>query len=187
LRGRTLWALAAIWLLSATAAVEAGGQSRAPFDQGLSHKGRDLTLRSTSLKEATFLKVDVYWVGLYLETAHTPSDRIINSTQVKAFVFHFLRDVKSAKLQKAWIEDLTASCLVDCESVIAQGRILARKMPDVVSNTKIAYVLFPDHVDILVDGRALGTLMGASASNAILTTFLGPEAPRKLRNDLISP
>jgi hypothetical protein len=185
LRRGTLAALGAIWILSGSAAAEAGAGSRTPFQQNLSHGGSDLTLHSASLKEATFLKVDVYWIGLYLEAADTPPDSVISSTQVKAFVFHFLRDVKSAKLQEAWIQDLTLSCKTGCRSVLAQGRVLARSMPDIQSSQKIAYILFSDRVEVLIDGTSLGTLVGASATQAILATFLGPTAPLEMRNDLI--
>jgi hypothetical protein len=179
--------LVAIWILYGTAVAESGTGSRAPFEKSLSHGGSDLFLRSASLKEATFLKVNVYWVALYLEAVSTPPDSVINSSQVKAFVFHFLRDVKSAKLQEAWIQDLTLSCKSGCRSVIAQGRVLARSMPDVRASQKIAYILFSDRVEVLIDGTVLGTLVGASATRAILATFLGPTAPLELRNDLIGP
>jgi len=181
-----LWALAAIWLLSVATAAPGSGP-RTPFEQSLSYGGRDLVLRSASLKEVSFLKVDVYWVGLYLEAANTPADSIFDSNQVKAFVFHFLRDVSSSELQEAWIQDLTLSCESDCRPVIAQGRILARRMADVHASQEIAYVLFPDRVVVLIDGKALGTMVGASATRAILATFLGPKAPLKLRKDLIGP
>lgn len=180
-------ALVTILILSGTTAAEAGRGSRTPLDQRLSHEGRDLVLRSASLKEVTFLKVNLYWVGLYLEAAGTPPDSIYSSNQVKAFVFHFLRDVKGAELQESWIRDLTVSCESDCRSVIAQGRALARKMPDIRSSQKIAYVLSSDRVDILIDGSILGTLVGANSSRAVLATFLGPKAPLKLRKDLINP
>jgi len=185
LKRGALVALAAIWIVSGSAAAEDRAGSRTPFARTLSHGDSDLILRSASLKEATFLKVDVYWVGLYLEAADTPSDSLISSTQVKAFVFHFLRDVKSVKLQEAWIEDLTLSCRTGCRSVIAQGRVLARGMPDIRSSQKIAYILYSDRVEVLIDGTALGTMVGANATQAILATFLGPTAPLEMRNDLM--
>jgi len=182
-----LCALVAIWILSGTATADPGSGPRTPFDRNLSYGGCDLVLRSASLKEVSFLKVDVYWVGLYLEAANTPADSILSSNQVKAFVLYFLRNVSSSELQEAWIQDLTLSCESDCRPVIAQGRILARTMPDVRSSQKFAYVLFPDRVVVLIDGRVLGTMVGASATRAILATFLGPKAPLKLRTDLTGP
>jgi hypothetical protein len=178
-------ALAAVALLPGK--VVAGAGSRGPFHHSRSYEGHHLVLRSASLKEATFLRVNVYWIGLYVETASAPPDSVLHSNQVKAFVFHFLRDVKSAKLQEAWIQDLTVSCESGCRSVIAQGRVLARRMPDVRASQEIAYVLLPNRVEVLVDGDSLGTLVGASAPPAILATFLGPKAPAKLRTDLIGP
>jgi len=177
--------LAAIWILSTGAAAHAATGTRSPLTQRLPHDGQDLFLQSVSLREATFLKVNVYWVGLYAEAVSTPADSILHSDQTKAFVFHFLRDVKSAKLGDAWIQDLTESCESGCGSVIAQGRVLAKRMPDIHCSQKIAYILFPDRVEILIDGVSLGTLNGADASQAVLATFLGPKAPEELRRDLV--
>jgi hypothetical protein len=186
LKRESLQALAACWiLLGTTPAVCAASAPSPPFARSLSHGDCDLVLRSASLKEATLFKVNVYWIGLYLETANTPPDSIIDSKQVKAFVFHFLRDVKSDKLQSAWIQDLTAACVENCAPVIAQGRVLARKMPDIHSSQKIAYILLPDRVEVLLDGVSMGTLVGESSTRAIQATFLGPQAPLKLRQDLV--
>jgi hypothetical protein len=178
-------ALAAVWLLAGPPAT-AGTRTDAPFERTLSYDGHDLMLRSASLKEATLFKVDVYWVALYLEMVDTPPGKIRSSPQVKAFVFHFLRNVSGEKLREAWIQDLTVSCQAGCDSVIAQGRILAGRMPDVRPSQKVAYVLFPDRVDVLVDGVLLGTLTGADAPRAVQATFLGPKAPPKLRKELVA-
>ena len=186
LKREIVGALAALWITSGVATAQAGAGSRPLLDESLHHEGCDLALRSSSLKEATFLNVNVYWVGLYLEAAGTPADSIIKSSQVKAFVFHFLRDVKSTKLGEAWIKDLTASCETGCDSVIAQGKVLAGSMPDVRSSQKIAYVVFADQVDVLIDGVTLGSLLGTDAARAILATFLGPRAPSRMRKDLFS-
>jgi hypothetical protein len=175
--------LAAAWILAAPGA--SGGEAKAPFDQTLSYDGHDLRLRSASLKEVSVLKVDVYWVALYLETVDTPPGSIRNSTQVKAFVFHFLRNVSGARIQEAWIGDLTAACETGCDAVIAQGRVLAAKMPDVLPSQTVAYILFPDRVDVIVEGAYLGSLTGVDASRAVQATFLGPKAPAKLRKELV--
>jgi hypothetical protein len=176
--------VAAVWILAGTAGAEAG-EPRAPFDRTLSYDGHDLVLKGASLKEASFLKINVYWVALYLESVNTPPGSIRSSAQVKAFVFYFLRDVAGSKLQKAWIQDLTASCEAGCGPVLAQGRVLAAKLPDIRSSQKVAYVLFPDRVDVLVDGVTLGTLRGKDAPRAVQATFLGPKAPAKLRKELV--
>ena len=60
-------------------------------------------------------------------------------------------------------------------------------MPDVRSSQKIACVLFPDRVDVLIDGVLLGSLMGEQATRAVEATFLGPTASSGLPKDLIGP
>lgn len=179
--------LALGWILAGMTAGAAAAGPAPPLHHRLAYGDRALVLRSASLKEVSLLKVNVYWVGLYLEAATTPRDSLFNPQQVKAFVFHFLRDVKSEKIQEGWIGDLTASCVTGCPPVIAQGRRLAARMPDVRSSQEVAYILYPDRVDVFIDGVTLGSLRGADASRAVLATFLGPKAPMKLRRDLIDP
>lgn len=186
MKRRVLRVLTLVCILAGAATGEAAAGSSSPLRHRLVYGDRPLVLRSASLKEVSFLKVNVYWVGLYLEAPTTPRDSLFNPQEIKAFVFHFLRDVKSEKIRKGWIEDLE-TCAAECPTVIAQGRSLAAKMPDVRSSQEVAYILYPDRVDVFIDGVALGSLRGRDASKAILATFLGPKAPMKLRRDLIDP
>ena len=165
--------------------LDAGASSGSPLDRRLPLTTCDLVLRSESLRQVTLFNVDVYWVGLYLELANAPPESVLCSNQVKAFVFHFVRDVKSDKLQESWIRNLATCCPADCRSVIAEGKALARRLPDIQSSQEVTYVLFPERVEIFVAGEKLGTLLGEKATRAILATFVGPKASSQLRKDLL--
>jgi hypothetical protein len=186
-RGQFLPAAAAIGLVTGLSAAPATAGPTSPLKARFTYHGHQFSLRSTSLRQVTLFKVNVYWVGLYMETEETAPARTGGPRPAKAFVFHFLRDVKSDKIQKGWIEDLSECCESGCSPVIDQGKALAKRLPDVRSSQEIAYVLFDDRVDVLIDGALLGSLEGAPASRAVLATFLGPKAPWDLRRDLIGP
>ena len=185
MKRQTFQLLAVLGLLTGPVLTQTAAGSSSPLERHLPIDTCNLVLRSTSLRQVSIFNVDVYWVGLYLEMANAPAESVMCSNQVKAFVFHFLRDVKSDKLQESWMKDLSTSCPSDCRSVIEQGRALARRLPDIHSSQEIAYVLFPQRVEVLIDGEMLGTLVGRSATRAILATFLGPKAPSELRRDLL--
>jgi hypothetical protein len=157
------------------------------FEEQTVLEGRVLELRSLAVKEATFFEVDVYAVGLYLEDDSLLANTILSSSQTKALVVRFLREIKRKKLADSWIRDLRASCGPGCDSLLTAASDLTKKLPDVKKGQTITYVVFPDYVVVSLDGVALGTLRGPEASRAILAAVLGERAPRRLREDLLRP
>ena len=70
----------------------------------ISVDSRTLVLNGMGLREATFLKVDVYVAGLYLEKTSSDAEEIIRSDQAKRLVMKFVRAVGRKDLVKAWNE-----------------------------------------------------------------------------------
>ena len=151
------------------------------------YNGKVLALRSSAIKEVSFLKIDVYEVGLYLESASTPPDSFLASVQVKALRLRFLADVKGKKLAEAWMKDLRLYCESGCDSLVAQGQPIAEKLPDIPTGQIVSYVVLPDRVDVVVGQVLIGQLEGPEASHTILAAFLGPKAPTALRAELLQP
>src|SRR5215813_8409365 len=66
--------------------------------------GSTLTLNGLGLRQATFLKVNVYVAALYV--AHVSSDAhvLLGSNTPKELILHFLHNVSDDELKKAWEE-----------------------------------------------------------------------------------
>ncbi len=63
-----------------------------------------LKLNGMGTRKATFLKVKVYVMGLYLEEKSQDGPAIATSDQGKKIVMHFVRGVSQSDLQDAWQE-----------------------------------------------------------------------------------
>ena len=66
--------------------------------------GKRLVLNGMGMRQATFLKVDVYVAGLYLEQPSSDPGLILQSKQTKQIVLKFVRDVGRGDIVKAWNE-----------------------------------------------------------------------------------
>src|SRR5262249_39763736 len=61
-----------------------------------------LTLNGLGLRQATMLKINVYVAALYVAQKSMDANTILASNTPKQLVLHFVRDVDSANLKKAW-------------------------------------------------------------------------------------
>jgi hypothetical protein len=147
--------------------------------------GVALGLYSSALKEVTFLAVDVYAVGLFLEDLQTPPDKVLSSRQRKSITLTFLRDVTREKLAQAWIRDLSVFCRAPCDSLLAQARAAARNLPDIDKGQTVSYHLSPGRAEIYVEDEHIGGIAGDSADRVVLGAFIGDRAARKLREALL--
>src|SRR2546428_6400950 len=95
--------------LSVAAQATAGDLAGVTLPDQIQVDSRTLVLNGMGLREATFLKVDVYVAGLYLETKSSDPGAIIHSDQAKRLVMKFVRAVGRKDLVKAWDESFEES------------------------------------------------------------------------------
>src|SRR5262249_48725361 len=100
------WMLAAIL---AAGSIEAGTLAGVTLPDQITVDSKTLVLNGIGLREATWLKVDVYVAGLYLETKSSDPEAIIGSEQTKRLVMRFVRAVDRAALLKGWNEGFEKS------------------------------------------------------------------------------
>src|SRR5206468_927651 len=107
-RRRTMRILAAVpWMVAGVLAagpVAAGERAGVSLPDRITVETKTLTLNGMGLREATWLKVDVYVAGLYLETRSSDPEAIIASEQTKRLVMRFVRAVDRDALLKGWNE-----------------------------------------------------------------------------------
>lgn len=145
----------------------------------------ELTLYSTAVKKATFMKVKVYAVGLYVNRTVLDPDQLSDPRRTKAFVLTFLRDVERKKLAECFLNDFRRACDNACEaSLTAQAEATAGRLPDIAEGDRITYLLLEDEVHVLVNDLPIGQLEGETASRVVLDAFIGERAPADLRRDL---
>ena len=80
---------------------ECGGVS---FPEQVQAEGTTLKLNGLGLRQATFMKVNVYVVALYVAQTSSDANAILDSNAPKELILHFVRDVGRKDLSKGWDE-----------------------------------------------------------------------------------
>jgi chalcone isomerase-like protein len=139
---------------------------------------RTLVLNGMGLREATFLKVDVYVAGLYLETKSSDPGAIIRSSQVKRLVMKFVRDVGRKDLVKAWDESFKETAGASLPALKDRVAILDSYMSDVPNGAVMSFTSVPGSgVAVEVQGAVKGTIAGTDFSEALFGIWLGSSPP----------
>jgi hypothetical protein len=136
---------------------------------------KTLTLNGVGLRTATMFKVKVYLAGLYLESRSSDADKIMQSTQRKRLVLHFLHEAKRSQVAEAWREGLQEN-VRDLRPL--EGRLdrLAAAMPDLKKGDQVTFDFTRDAVDVTLNAGAPKTVLGRDFSSAMLAMWLGPAA-----------
>ncbi len=137
-----------------------------------------LTLNGLGLREATFLKVDVYVAGLYLENPSADADAILASTGPKVLHMHFVRKVGRADITKAWSEGFAKNLGAEATPLAGDIERLNGWMDDMAKGDSLRFTWTADGaVEVAVKGSRRGTVEGAAFARGLLAVFLGPEPP----------
>jgi hypothetical protein len=137
-----------------------------------------LTLNGLGLREATFLKVDVYVAGLYLESASSDADAILASTGPKVLHMHFVRKVGRSDIAEAWSEGFAKNLGAEASALAGDVERLNGWMEDMRKDDSLRFTWTGDgSVEVTVKGSRRGTIEGAAFARGLLAVFLGPEPP----------
>jgi hypothetical protein len=149
--------------------------------------GKTLLLNGLGLREATFLKVDVYVAGLYLESRSADAAAILVSPGSKRLVMQFVRDVKRDELVKAWQHGFDANAGAALPAMKDRidrfnGWMTDMKVGETMSYTwtggdAVGGDVAGDGVAVEIKGRAVGTIEGEDFGRALLAIWLGDSPP----------
>ena len=173
-----MWYVAfVIWALFAVGAASAAELAGVAMPESISVGEKTLELNGLGLREATFLKVDVFVGGLYLEQKTHDPDEIIQSQQTKQVVMHFVRNVDAKDLRKAWTKGFKKNAgetLLTLSSRIDQ---LNGWMSTMRISHRMTFTFDRNNVDVHVKGSKRGTISGKDFSRAMLSIWFGPKPP----------
>ncbi len=140
--------------------------------------GKTLVLNGLGMRTATFLKVKVYVIGLYLERKSSDAKAIIESNQAKRIDMHFVHDVTATKLRDGWSEAFESN-YQDVASIKGEISKFNASMRDVKSGDTIVLDFSGDTVDVLVNATKIDSIKGNAFQQAALSIWLGPKPPNK--------
>lgn len=139
---------------------------------------RTLVLNGLGLREATFLRVDVYVAGLYLERKSDDAASILASDEAKRLSMRFVRGVGREDQVKHWNEGFQKNAAKDLPAVRDRVRTLTSWVVDVNEGDTIVLTYLPEKgVAVEIKGKVAGTIPGADFARALFSLWLGPEPP----------
>ena len=140
--------------------------------------GKVLALNGIGLREATFLKVDVYVAGLYLEHPSSDPATILGTPGLKRIVLHFVRDVSKGDIVKAWNEGFSNNAVVPVGQLQPEIARLNAWMPSFKKGDTLVLTFYPGvGVTVDVNGTRKGVLPGDDFARSLLSIWLGPKPP----------
>jgi Chalcone isomerase-like len=182
-------ALAIPLLLTLLAAVSvfAGEMAGVKLPDRITVDGKTLVLNGMGLREATFLKVDVYVAGLYLEEKTSDPSRILDTRETRRLVLKFVRGVSQREMTKAWSEGFEKSAGKGLPSMKDRIATLNSWMSDLDKGDTLVFTEIPARgVAVEVKGEARGEIPGDDFARALWGIWLGPSPPNPgLRKGLL--
>jgi Chalcone isomerase-like len=150
----------------------------ASFPEQMPSEGGTLKLNGLGLRQATFLKVDVYVAALYVAETSGDPNAILNSNAPKELILHFVRDVGRADLGKGWDEGFENNASSQLPALKERIEAFKGLMADMNKGQRLRLVFKPGagtRVD--VSGTVKGAIAGDDFARALFSIWLGPRPP----------
>ncbi|HEY3174434.1 MAG TPA: chalcone isomerase family protein [Candidatus Polarisedimenticolia bacterium] len=143
--------------------------------------GSTLVLNGMGLREATWLKIEVYVAGLYLEARSSDARAILRAELPKRIVFVFVRAVGRERLIKEWDESFKANVGKDFTALKDRVARLHSWMPDAVSKGDEMRLTYLPGKGVVVEikGETMGTIPGADFARCLFSIWLGARPPNQ--------
>lgn len=149
-------------------------------------QGKTLKLNGTGLRQATFLKINAYAAGLYLENTMHDGDAIATSDQLKSIEMVFMRDVSAKQMSDAFQEGFDKNCVADCARLKPDIGKLQGLLKDMKKGEAMAFHFLGDGVDLLIRGQKAGKIGDKAFSHQLIRCWIGKNPPNsELKEGLV--
>jgi len=134
--------------------------------------GKTLALNGLGLRRATFLKVKVYVMGLYLERTSGDADAIIGSGESKRVQMHFVRNVSAEDGRDAIMRGFKNNT-EDLVSISDEIATFDASVRDMKTGDVMVLDFSGDTVDVVINGSEVASVSGRPVQRALLSIWLG--------------
>lgn len=156
----------------------AGKKAGITMPDTVSVGNKTLVLNGMGLREATWLKVDVYVAALYVETASSDPARLINSDQTKRLVLRFVRDVGRDDILKAWNDGFKNNATVPLGRIQSNIDRLNTWTPAFKDGDTLVFTYVPGAgVAVDINGARKGVIKDDDFARSLFAIWLGPKPP----------
>ena len=140
-------------------------------------EGKTLKLNGAGLRQATFLKFNVYAAGLYLENSSRDGEAIANSDQPKSIEMVFMREVSAKQMAEAFQEGFEKNCVADCAKLKPDIGKLQGLMKDMKKGDAMAFHFLPDKVEVMIRGQKAGSIGDKGFGQQLIRCWIGKNPP----------
>ena len=150
------------------------------FPEQMQLDGSTLRLNGLGLRQATFLKVNVYVAALYVANVSSDPQALLGSNTPKELILHFLHNASDDDLKKAWEEGFEHNAKAQLPALHERIETLKSWMADMKSGQRLTFIHKPGAgVQVDVNGTVKGTITGDDFATAFLSIWLGPHPPNE--------
>ena len=175
-----VWCVAFVmWALVVVGAASAAELAGITMPESISVGEKTLVLNGLGLREATFLKFDVFVGGLYLEQKTHDPNKIIQSQQMKQVAMHFVRNVDAEDLRNAWTKGFEKNVGGNFATLSDRVDQLNGWMAKMQVGDRMTFSFDRNGVDVNVKGSQRGTISGKDFSRTMLSIWFGPKPPNE--------
>lgn len=148
--------------------------------------GQPLVLNGLGLRSVFVVKV--YVGGLYLPQRQSAAENVLATDCSRLIVMHFLRDVEAGKINEAWGEGVEDNMPEAVAGLKARLDTLCAMMSDVKEGQELRFAYSPGAgTTVTVAGVEKGVIPGKDFSDALLSTWIGPDPGpgKKFKKDVL--
>lgn len=145
-----------------------------------------LMLNGIGVRTYSFLNVQIYVAGLYLEHRSHDAPAIISSGGFKLLQIRFIHDVDSDAVRRAWRTGLLNNCSPPCVLAASTLSHFLGGLRSMHTGDTVTFVFRPGQADAYYNGLPDGQIRDPQLSKLILAVFIGqkPASPR-LKDELL--
>lgn len=178
MRIATLSALVTALVVALAGPASAGEKGGVKMPDSIEVAGKKLQLNGMGVREATWLDIDVYVAGLYVETVSSDAKELITSTQVKRLSLKFVRDVDKGDITDAWKNGFKKNATVKVDTLKASIDTLNGWMSGFKEGDTLVFTYVPEvGVSVDVKGKNMGTIKGDDFGRSLFAIWLGSSPP----------
>jgi hypothetical protein len=178
MKGVLFWVLVNLTMALGVGAAHGKECKGVSFPEQMQSDGVPLKLNGLGLRQATFLKVDVYVAALYVTATSGDPSTILKSNAPKELILHFVRDVGRADLSKGWDEGFENNAKSQLPALKERIEAFKGLMADMSKGQRLRFVYKPGGgTKVDVNGTVKGTVAGDDFAHALFSIWLGARPP----------
>lgn len=167
-----------ITILALATTADAREKSGVKLPDTVTVANKQLVLNGMGLREATFLKVNVYVAGLYVERPSSSPAELLSADESKVLVLRFVRDVDREDIVKAWSEGFKNNATVPLAQIKPRTDRLNAWMPAFNKGDTLVFTYVPGQgVGVDINGKRKGIIEGDDFARSLYAIWLGPKPP----------